>query len=86
MQAGGYGDETRWTRPGKDHGVSAVTNHNGNNVLHVFTSSASPLEAEGNYGKFHAYTVLNHGGDFKAAAADLRKQGYGGRGLKAGKR
>jgi hypothetical protein len=68
-------DVTYWLRPGKDRGQSATTGHNAG--LHVFTSSAPPFEANGNYSKFGAYTVLNHGGDFAAAARALAKEGYG---------
>ncbi|MBM4072794.1 MAG: hypothetical protein FJ271_28285 [Planctomycetes bacterium] len=81
---GTYGDETRWCRPGKDGGVSATSNHGGSGLLHVFSSNAEPFEAERSYSKFSAYALLEHGGDFVAAARDLRKQGYGARSLKAG--
>jgi hypothetical protein len=84
--AGEYGDETRWCRPEKNDGVSATTNHYGSDMLHVFTSSAPPFEADGWYTKFSAYTLLNHEGDFKKAASDLREQGYGRKTLKTGKR
>jgi putative DNA primase/helicase len=84
--AGEYGEETRWCRPGKDFGISATTNHQGSDLLHVFTSSAPPFEPGSTYSKFSAYTLLNHGGDFKEAARDLREQGYGKKTMKAGKR
>jgi hypothetical protein len=72
------GDEKRWTRPGKDDGPSATTNHNGTDTLKVFTTSTS-LSSEGTYTKFGAYTALHHGGDFEAAARSLAEQGYGRR-------
>jgi Bifunctional DNA primase/polymerase, N-terminal len=84
--AGEYGEETRWCRPGKDAGVSATTNHDGSDLLHVFSSSAPPFEADRWYSKFSAYAFLNHGGDFQEAARDLREQGYGKKMMKAGKR
>jgi hypothetical protein len=84
--AGEYGEETRWRRPGKDGGVSATTNHNGSDLLHVFSSNADPFEQDESYCKFAAYTLLNHGGDFGEAARDLRGQGYGRKTLSAGKR
>ena len=56
---------------------SATTGHNAG--LHVFTSSAPPFEPGGNYSKFHVYTLLNHHGDFGAAAKALAEQGYGSR-------
>ena len=71
-----HGDEIRWTRPGKDDGPSATTGHNAG--LHVFTSSAPPFEANGNYSKFAAYTLLNHGGDYQSASRDLAARGFGG--------
>lgn len=84
--AGGCGDETRWCRPGKDGGVSATTNHNGCGLLKVFSSNASPFEADRAYSKFTAHAVLNFDGDFAAAARELGRQGYGRKSLKAGKR
>ena len=66
-----------WCRPDKEDGVSATTNFYQNDLLHVFSSNADPFEAEKSYSKFYAYTLLNHGGDFKSAASELRKQGYG---------
>jgi hypothetical protein len=76
------GDKVIWQRPGKDGpggsaqtgGASAKTGFSG---LYVYSSNAFPLESDHGYGKFSAYATLNHGGDYYAAAADLRKQGYG---------
>jgi len=84
--AGQYGEETRWCRPGKDSGTSAVTNHNGCDLLHVFTSEGDPFEMEKNYCKFTAFCLLNHDGDFKAAARALHDKGYGSGRFKSGKR
>jgi Domain of unknown function (DUF927) len=67
---------TYWRRPGKKFGISATTNHRGADLLYVFTSSTE-FEADKSYSRFGAYTVLNHGGDFQAAARELAKQGYG---------
>ena len=71
-----------WRRPGKDKGMSATTRDGGG--LWVFTTSTeldanSTLEAgrDKGYSKFAAYTVLNHRGDYTAAAAQLRREGYG---------
>jgi hypothetical protein len=74
-----YGDEVRWCRPGKEGGVSATTNYNGNGLLHVFSTNAPPFEADRDYAKFTAYTLLNHEGDFGRAARKLREDGYGRR-------
>jgi len=65
-----------WRRPGKDRGVSATTNHNGSDLLYVFSTSTE-FEAERGYSKFSAYTILNHGGDFQGAARELNAKGYG---------
>jgi hypothetical protein len=64
------GDEGFWCRPGKTEGVSATTNYNGTGLLYVFTSSTD-FEAATAYTPFAAYTVLNHGGDYKVAAEAL---------------
>jgi putative DNA primase/helicase len=56
-----------WRRPGKDHGISATTNHTGTDHLKVFSSSTL-FDTEQTYDKFGAYAVLEHGGDFSAAA------------------
>jgi Bifunctional DNA primase/polymerase, N-terminal len=65
-----------WRRPGKDRGTSATINERGEAVLYVFSTSTI-FDAERAYSKFAAYTVLNHSGDFAAAARHLRAQGYG---------
>lgn len=69
------GDVTYWTRPGKDvsEGQSATTGYCGDR-LYVFSSSAYPFEAEKSYSKFAAHTLLNHNGNFKAAARQLGEQ------------
>ena len=71
--------EERWCRPGKQYGVSATVNYGGLDRLYVFSSSASPFEPGKMYSKFHAFALLEHGGDFKAAASALYRQGFGGR-------
>ncbi len=68
---------TYWTRPGKPSGISASTNALGTDRLHVFTTSAAPLDAGESYSKFGAYAALHFGGDHKAAARALASQGYG---------
>lgn len=70
--------ELHWERPGKNEGTtSATTNFHGNDQLYVFSTNAEPFEAERGYSKFHAFTLLNHAGDFQQAAKALRAQGYG---------
>lgn len=67
-----------WKRPGKDgRGWSATTGHCGDR-LYVFSSNAAPFDSERVYGKFAAFALLNHDGDFKQAARDLRRCGFGG--------
>jgi uncharacterized protein DUF3987/bifunctional DNA primase/polymerase-like protein len=64
-----------WRRPGKDGpGISATTREDGG--LYVFSTS-TPFNTEVPYTKFGAYAVLNHCGDYTAAAAQLRRDGYG---------
>jgi P4 family phage/plasmid primase-like protien len=68
------GDNEHWRRPGKKDSWSATFN---GTVFYVFTSNADPFEADRGYGKFAVYALLEHGGDFKAAAKALAGQGYG---------
>lgn len=66
-----------WRRPGKnDPGISATTGRNDADNLYVFSSSTE-FEQEKAYSKFAAHTLLNHGGDWAAAARDLAGKGYG---------
>jgi hypothetical protein len=64
-----------WRRFGKTDGISATTNWDNTDCLRVFTSS-TVLEPK-MYQKFTAYAVLNHSGDWSAAARELGKLGYG---------
>lgn len=73
-------------RPGKDKdaGLSATIGRCGEggargDLLFIFSDDPSiePLEPKVTYSKFEAYTFLNHGGNFSAAAKALRKDGYG---------
>lgn len=71
-----------WRRPGKDgRGSSATTGYckspNGDELLYVFSSNAAPFESGRAYSKFAAFTLLNHGGDFSAAAVALGRLGFG---------
>jgi len=75
---------TYWVRPGKTQGHSATTGFCGD-LLYVFSENAPPFEQNTAYSKFAAYTLLNHGGDFAAAAKALAASGYGaGRGRPEG--
>lgn len=67
-----------WRRPGKrDRGISATSNYGGSGLLYVFSSNGHPFESGCSYSKFAAHTLLNHDGDFHAAARDLASKGYG---------
>ena len=82
VPTGTSGGKTLWRRPGKDTGCSATTGHcksdEEGELLFVFSSNAEPFEEGRPYSKFAAYALLEHDGDFKAAAGELRQQGYGG--------
>lgn len=73
-----HGGRQHWRRPGKKVGVSATTGGaaDGRDRLYVFTTSTC-FDAETPYTKFGAYTQLHYGGDHTAAAAELRRLGYG---------
>lgn len=68
------GENEYWRRPGKDQGWSATLR---GRVLFVFSSNAVPFEPDRAYSPFSVYTLLEHAGDFAAAAAALRSEGYG---------
>ena len=70
------GDVTYWRRPEKSHGISASTGHDGTDYLYVFSTSTE-LDAKRAYTKFGVYGLLCHGGDFRAATAELGRLGYG---------
>lgn len=65
-----------WRRPGKSQGISASLNYGNNGKLYVFTSSTE-FDNERAYSPFAVYAILEHGGNFKNAARDLGRQGYG---------
>jgi hypothetical protein len=72
---GSKGEVELWRRPGKAGGpLSATTNALGTDHLHVFSSNASPFKPDESYSKFGAFTLLEHGGDFPAAARALRRE------------
>lgn len=69
-----------WRRPGKTSGWSATTccvSGSGNELFKVFTTDGAPFEHLATYTKFAAFAVLNHGGDFSAAARELKRSGFG---------
>lgn len=68
--------EWMWRRPGKNEGISASTGLNDADNLYIWSTSTN-FEAETVYSKFAAYAHLNFGGDYSAAARDLKRLGYG---------
>lgn len=72
------GETEHWRRPGKtENSPSATFNHKGAQTFYVFSSNAQPFEQLQSYTPFGIYATLKHDGDFKAAARDLGKQGFG---------
>jgi hypothetical protein len=68
------GENEYWRRPGKNSGWSATLR---DGVFYCFSTNASHFEAETAYSPFSVYALLEHEGDFAAAASGLRQQGYG---------
>ncbi len=68
------GENEYWRRPGKSNGSSATLK---DRVFYVFSSNASPFEPHTGYSPFAVYALLEHHGDFTAAASALAMQGYG---------
>lgn len=68
--------KTDWRRPGKDYGISATTNYQGNDLFHIFTSSVA-LDSDRSYSKFAYIALTKFGGDFGSCANALRQKGYG---------
>ena len=67
-----------WQRPGKEgRGWSATSGHDGHDGLYVFSANAHPFQAGRGYTPFTIYTLLEHGGDYRAAAKALAEAGYG---------
>jgi bifunctional DNA primase/polymerase-like protein len=76
------GLESFWRRPGKDDkGISATLGHcrteQSGALFYVFSSNAAPFECDRAYNLFAAFTLLEHHGDFHAAAMRLVQEGYG---------
>lgn len=68
------GENEHWRRPGKSSGTSATLK---DRVFYVFSSNAAPFEPHKGYSPFAVYALLEHHGDFAAAASALALQGYG---------
>jgi len=75
--AGQRGDnDEKWQRPGTNNGHSAYL-HITPPVFYPFSTNSHPFESENPYNYFAVYTILEHGGDFSAAARELTRLGYG---------
>ncbi|SPD75675.1 hypothetical protein PITCH_A720015 [uncultured Desulfobacterium sp.] len=72
----GQDGRERWQRPGKNGNNHSATLTDGK-IFYPFSSNAAPFESQKSYGPFSTYTILEHGGDFSAAAAALAGLGYG---------
>jgi hypothetical protein len=68
------GPNQHWCRPGKTTGTSATLK---DGVFYVFTSNAPPFEPNRAYSPFATYALLEHYGDYAAAAKELRRLGFG---------
>ena len=68
--------KNQWIRPGKERaeGISATTDYESRPIFYVFSTNASPFEANKGYSKFRAYTLLEHSGDFKTSARELAER------------
>lgn len=69
-------ENEHWRRPGKSVGMSATLK---DRVFYVFSTNAAPFEAHKGYSPFAVYALLEHHGDFAAAASALAAEGYGSR-------
>ncbi len=70
----------RFTRPGKENGVSATLFRNPFSEqwrFHLFSSSIPEME-EGDYLISHAYCLLSHEGDYTPTIAALKEAGFVG--------
>ena len=70
--------QTVWTRPGKKRGEISAKTGDGpyGDRMYVFSSSTT-LPCRRALTKFSVYALLDHGGDFAAAARSLKAKGYG---------
>ncbi|MFN8220330.1 MAG: AAA family ATPase [Fimbriimonadales bacterium] len=75
-RTGVSGEWENLCRPGKDGGTSGGVSREGG-TFYVFSTNAEPFEAGRPYSRFAVYALLEHGGDFAAAAKTLAVQGYG---------
>lgn len=67
-------DDIHLRRPGKNIGTSAVLHMDAGTLVN-FSSSVAGFDQEAGYTPFAVYTLLEHGGDYQAAARHLRPHG-----------
>jgi P4 family phage/plasmid primase-like protien len=65
---------TYWQRPGKIGREPSATLGACGQYFYVFSTNATPFESDTAYTPFAAYGLLEHNGDFKAAAKTLAQQ------------
>jgi len=70
------GENQLWRRPGKSTGTSASLR---GGCFYNFSTSAEPFDGSVAYSGFAVFALLEHDGDWTAAAAALASQGYGQR-------
>ena len=75
------GTNEYWRRPGKTSGWSATLK---DRVFYVFSANAAPFDSNRPYAPFAVYAMLEHGGDFEAAARQLGREGFGSAGIQFG--
>lgn len=68
------GKNEYWRRPGKDRGWSATLK---DRVFYVHSTNAAPLRDRKGHPPFTLYALLEHDGDYSAAASALHAKGYG---------
>jgi hypothetical protein len=71
------GENEQWRRPGKTTDTSATLHTASDRTFYVFSSNAPPFEPNRGYSPFAVYAMLEHGGNFDAAAMALSDEGYG---------
>lgn len=74
------GPARMWLRTGSESGArwSASTGRaNDRDRLYLFTPMVAGFDANKPYTKFAAYTIFEHGGDFRAATKALAARGFG---------
>lgn len=71
-----HGTEYFLLKPGGKSAPDATYNDK-LRVLYVFSSACDPFESDKGYSPFGVYTLLEHGGDHKAAYKAARLLGYG---------